>query len=64
MTLNYTVTGVSAVGDGDAGVDYITPSPLLATQARSACRSAPDVAGSETLLELTGVPGRKLTPAR
>ena len=72
MTLNYTVTGASAVGDAsctDAGVDYITPSGSVTllptvTQAEISVQICPDdvAEGSETLLiELTGVPGRKLT---
>ena len=72
VTLNYTVTGASAVGGAsctDAGVDYITPSGSVTllpaqTQAEISVQICPDVAveGSETLLiQLTGVPGRKLT---
>ena len=71
VTLNYTVTGASAMG-GDsctAGVDYITPSGSVTlqptqTQAEiSVTVCYDDIAeGSEILLiELTGVPGRKLT---
>ena len=71
VTVDYTVTGASAVG-GDrctAGVDYIRPSgsvTLLPTQTQaeiSVTVCDDDVAeGSEILLvELTGVPGRKLT---
>ena len=70
--LNYTVTGASAVGGAsctDAGVDYITPSGSVTllpaeTQAEISVQICPDdvAEGSETLLiELTGVPGRKLT---
>ena len=71
VTLNYTVTGASAMGGASctAGVDYITPSGSVTlqppdTQAQitvTVCND--DVAeGSEALLiELTGVPGRKLT---
>ena len=71
VTLNYTVTGASAAG-GDsctAGADYITPSGSVTlqpaeTQAEiSVTVCYDDIAeGSEILLiELTGVPGRKLT---
>ena len=70
--LNYTVTGASAVGGAsctEAGVDYITPSGSVTllpaeTQAEISVQICPDdvAEGSETLLiELTGVPGRKLT---
>ena len=71
VTLNYTVTGASAEGGNSctAGVDYITPSGSVTlqptqTQAEiSVTVCDDDVAeGSEILLiELTGVPGRKLT---
>ena len=71
VTLNYTVTGASAAG-GDsctAGVDYITPSGSVTllpaeTQAEISLTVCDDdvLEGSETLLiQLTGVPGRKLT---
>ena len=70
VTVNYTVTGASAVGGADctAGVDYITPSGSVTlqpsdTQAEIAVQICDDgvAEGSETLLiELTGVPGRKL----
>ena len=71
VTLNYTVTGVSATGGAscdDDGVDYITPSGSV-TLAASATSATITVTvcddtvaeGRETLLvELTGVPGRKL----
>ncbi len=71
VTLNYTVTGVSATGGAscdDDGVDYIAPSGsvTLAASATSAtititvCNDTV-AEGRETLLvELTGVPGRKL----
>ena len=66
------MTGASAVGGGDcadAGVDYITPSGSVTllpaqTQAEISVTVCDDdvVEGSETLfIELTGVPGRKLT---
>ena len=72
VTVDYTVTGASAVGGGDcadAGVDYITPSGSVTllpaqTQAEISVTVCDDdvVEGSETLfIELTGVPGRKLT---
>ena len=75
VTVNYTVTEASAVGGASctAGVDYITPSgtpsgsvTLQPTQTQAAITVTicpDDVAeGSESLLiELTGVPGRKLT---
>ena len=70
VTVDYTVTGASAVGGSDctAGVDYITPSgsvTLLPTETEatiSVTVCEDDVAeGSETLfIELRGVPGRKL----
>ena len=72
VTLNYTVTGVSATGGAtcdDDGVDYITPSGSVtlaasdtsATIAITVCNDTV-AEGRETLLvELTGVPGRKLT---
>ena len=71
VTLNYTVTAASAMGGESctAGVDYIAPSGSVTlqpsdTQAQitvTVCND--DVAeGSEAvLIELTGVPGRKLT---
>ena len=75
VTLNYTVTGASAVGGASctAGVDYITPSGTPSgsvtlqptqTQATITVTICPDdvAEGSEAfLIELTGVPGRKLT---
>ena len=72
VTLNYTVTGASAMGGNscaDTGVDYITPSGSVTllpaqTQAEISVTVCDDdvVEGSETLfIELTGVPGRKLT---
>ncbi len=71
VTLKYTVTGVSATGGAscdDDGVDYITPSGSVtlaasATSATITITICDDEAaeGRETLLvELTGVPGRKL----
>ena len=71
VTVNYTVTGASAEG-GDSctpGVDYITP-PGSVTLQPSETRAEISVTlcdddaaeGSETLLvQLNGVPGRKLT---
>ena len=71
VTVDYTVTGASAVGGVDcvAGVDYITPPGSVTllpaeTQATISVTVCDDdvVEGSETLfIELTGVPGRKLT---
>ena len=71
VTLNYTVTSASAMGGNSctAGVDYITPSgsvtllPAEKVVEITLTLCADDVAeGSESLLiELTGVPGRKLT---
>ena len=71
VTLNYTVTGASAAGGVSctAGVDYITPSGSVTllpaeTQAEISLTVCDDdvLEGSETLLiQLTGVPGRKLT---
>ena len=72
VTLNYTVTGASAMGGNscaDTGVDYITPSGSVTllpaqTQAEISVTVCDDdvVEGSETLfIELRGVPGRKLT---
>ena len=75
VTVNYTVTGASATGGSScaAGVDFVTPSGTPSgsvilqpadTQAHIAVTVCPDdiAEGSEQLLiELTGVPGRKLT---
>ena len=75
VTVNYTVTGASAAGGADcaAGVDYITPSGTPSgsvtlqpsdTQAHITVTICDDdvTEGSESLLiELAGVPGRRLT---
>ena len=75
VTVTYTVTGASAVGGASctAGVDYITPSGTPSgsvtlqpsdTQANITLTLCNDeeAEGSEALLiELAGVPGRKLT---
>ena len=71
VTLNYTVTAASAMGGASctAGVDYIAPSGSVTlqpadTQAQITVTICDDdvAEGSEALLiELTGVPGRKLT---
>ena len=71
VTVNYTVTGASAVGGAacGTGVDYVTPSGQVTVQPADTqatisvvlCDDS-DTESRETLLvELTGVPGRKLS---
>ena len=71
VTVDYTVTGASAAGGAacGGGIDYITPAGSVtlapaqttATITVTICDDAVTEARETLLVELTGVPGRKLT---